>query len=86
MLSRRCCDLVDIFLESGRDRQTEMKMIECFIRSSTHSHGVCRRELKSFDDGTGSFDSVERCSRKEFGLAMKNLLRTAEANGKCKPI
>lgn len=86
VLSRKCCDQVNIFIASSKDRQAQMRMIECFVREANLSHGICSRELRAFDDGNGSIESLERCARKEFSLAIRNLIQTSEAVGECRPI
>ena len=86
VLSRECCDEVNVFLESGKNNDKRHKMIECFVRAANGAYGVCSRQLKAFDLGHGDVESLEKCSQKEFGLAGRNILGTSEAVGKCKPI
>jgi len=86
VLSRKCTSEVNEFLKSDRTEIAEDKMISCFVRSASESHGVCTRELKALDSQNGSWDNVKRCAKKEFGLAMRNLVQTSIAVGECRPI
>lgn len=86
VLSRKCTSEVNEFIKSGKSEADERKMMSCFARSANESHGVCARELRALDSQSGSWESVERCARKVFGLAMRNLVQTSIAVGECRPI
>lgn len=86
VLSRKCTKEVNEFLMSQRSETDEDRMILCFVEAASRSHNVCARELKNYGDGKGSFDNVKSCARKQFGLAMRNLVQTSIAVGECRPI
>lgn len=86
VLSRECNHSVNEYLKSSRATDDEDKMLDCFVRCASKTHNVCERELKQFDSGKLSWDSVKACSRRQFGLAIRNLVQTSIAVGECRAI
>jgi hypothetical protein len=86
MLSRRCTSEVNDFIKTERTTSDEDIMFQCFVKNASESHNVCAREFKAFESGKVSWETVKRCARKEFGLAIRNLLQTSIAVGECRPI
>lgn len=85
MLSHRCGSEVNTFIRTNT-KADEQQMLECFVRSASASHRVCRRELERYDSGKGSWENVKGCAYKEFGLAVRNLVETSRCVGECRPI
>jgi hypothetical protein len=86
MLSRRCTSEVNAFIQPDRSEAAEEKMVLCFVRNASQTHNACTRDLKVFDSGKSSLESLQKCAQKEFGLAMRNLIQTAIAVGECRPV
>ena len=86
ILSRQCTDEVNAYLKSSRTGDDEDIMMKCFVAKASASHNVCSRELQGFESGHIAWDTVKRCARKEFGLAIRNLVQTSIAVGECRPI
>lgn len=86
VLSRECAGVVNEYLASQRTIEDEDKMVQCFVRSASRSHDVCTRELAQFDAGRVSWTQVKACSKRQFGLAIRNLVQTSIAVGECRPI
>jgi hypothetical protein len=86
VLSKRCTAEVNEYLASPRKEADEDQMYKCFVTNASASHKVCVRELKSFGEGKSSMEALKRCARKEFGLAIRNLVQTSIAVGECRPI
>jgi hypothetical protein len=86
VLSRKCTNEVNEFLRSERSDADEDRMVLCFVETASRSHDVCTRELTAYRNGTISIENVKGCARKEFGLAMRNLVQTSIAVGECRPI
>lgn len=86
MLSRKCTSEVNDFIRSNKSETAEDAMMRCFVVNASESHNVCTRQLKQFEAGKSAWDSVSQCARKEFGLAMRNLVQTSTAVGECRPI
>jgi hypothetical protein len=86
LLSRECNDVVNEYLKSARTSEDEDKMVECFVRCASKSHNVCLRELTLFDSGKLPWESVKACSKRQFGLAIRNLVQTSIAVGECRAI
>ena len=86
VLSRKCTAEVDAFVKSNKANDEEDKMMLCFVRSASISHNVCKKELEAYHTGKVSIDVLKRCARKEFGLAVRNIVQTSIAVGECRPI
>lgn len=86
LLSRECSSAVNAYMSSGQTAEAKAAMIECFVSSASASHKVCSRELDQFRRGKSDILALDRCGRKEIGLAMRNLLQTSLAVGECRPI
>ena len=86
VLSRACTQDVNTYLNSARSNEDEDKMVRCFVRTAASSHNLCVRQLNLFDGGKLDWGGVKSCARKEYGLAMRNLVQTAIAVGECRPI
>ena len=85
-LSRKCTQEVNSFIKPERTSSDEDKMILCFVANASRTHNVCARELRAFESDKGTLDHLRRCAKKEFGLAIRNLLQTSIAVGECRPI
>jgi hypothetical protein len=86
MLSHKCTSEVNAYLEGGKTDIDETKMFICFVQNASKSHSVCTREFRLFGEGKTTLDHVKKCARKEFGLAIRNLIQTSIAVGECRPI
>ena len=86
MLSHKCTSEVNQYLENGKTDNDEDKMFICFVQNASKSRNVCARELRLFEEDKTTLDHVKKCARKEFGLAIRNLVQTSVAVGECRPI
>jgi hypothetical protein len=85
-LSRRCAKEVNSYIQSGHAKDTEEIMMRCFAYTAAETHKVCTRELQAYENGKVPWESVSKCARRQFGLAIRNLVQTATVVGECRPI
>ena len=86
VLSRECNEVVNQYLKSPRAIEDEDGMIQCFVRAAAKTHNVCTRELSNYDANRVPWEAVKACSKRQFGLAIRNLVQTSIAVGECRPI
>ncbi len=85
-LSRRCTSQVNNYIKSERTKDDEETMMRCFAYTAAASHAVCVREIKMYEGGKIPWENVSKCARRQFGLAIRNLVQTSIVVGECRPI